>query len=164
MQDVISFLKGYDAYFILGLSGLCLILLIYAIVLTSKLGKISKRRSTKLAEGQIGDIADCLTDHADTLSRLGVQMEQISSNQAELGNDLQKCLRKIGIVRFNAFEDVGGEQSFALAMLDANKNGVIISNLYGRQDSRLYAKSIVNGNGERTLSDEERKALEKALA
>ena len=163
MQDVISFLKEYDTYFILGLSAFCLILFVYAIVLSCKLAKISKSRSTKLAEGQVGDIADCLTDHADTLTRLGSQIEKISSSQVELGNDLQKCLRKIGIVRFNAFDDVGGEQSFALALLDASKSGVIISNLYGRQDSRLYAKSIVNGNGERTLSDEERNALEKAL-
>ena len=163
MQEVINFLKANDAYFILGLAILSLILLIYAIVLSSKLAKISKSRSTRLAEGQAGDIADCLTDHADMLTKFNSRMDEINSNQVELNSDLQKCLRRIGIIRFNAFDDVGGEQSFALALLDANKNGVIISNLYGRQDSRLYAKGIVNGNGERALSEEERKALEKAL-
>ena len=73
-------------------------------------------------------------------------------------------MQKIGVVRFNAFDDVGGEQSFALAILDSNKTGVVVSSLYGRQDARLYAKAIVDGQGDRQLSDEERSALDQALA
>lgn len=163
MQEIISFLKTYDTYFILGLAVLSLVLLVYTIILSSKVAKICRSRNAKLVEGQAGKIADCLTDHADILTKLDIRLEEISANQAELSKELQNCLRKIGIVRFNAFDDIGGEQSFALALLDVNKNGVIISNLYGRQESRLYAKGIVNGNGERALSEEERKALEKAL-
>jgi hypothetical protein len=74
-----------------------------------------------------------------------------------------RCLKKVGIVRYNAFDDVGGEQSFAVALLDSDANGVVISGLYGRQDSRVYAKAIYKGQGERPLSDEEQQALGKAL-
>ncbi len=68
------------------------------------------------------------------------------------------------MVKFDAFEDVGGEQSFVAALLDSSKNGIVLSSLYGRQESRLYAKGIVNGEGDRALSDEERRALDKALS
>jgi hypothetical protein len=67
------------------------------------------------------------------------------------------------VVRFNAFDDIGGEQSFAVALLDANGNGVVLSSLYGRQDSRLYAKTIAGGEPDRPLSSEEKRALDQAL-
>jgi hypothetical protein len=84
------------------------------------------------------------------------------AKQAELAGELDCCVKRMGIVRFNAFDDVGGEQSFALALLNAERDGVVVSSLYGRQDARLYAKSIVKGEGERPLSDEERRAVDKA--
>ena len=164
MREVFGFFEANDAYFILGLSVLSLALLINTLVLYAKLGKLGQQRSKKLAEGHVGEIVDCLSEHADVLSGIRCQIDQISGSQTELSKELGACLRSIGIVRFDAFDDVGGEQSFALAMLDANKNGVIVSNIYGRQDSRLYAKGITNGDGERALSDEERRALEKALS
>ena len=73
-------------------------------------------------------------------------------------------MQNIGIVKFNAFEDAGGEQSFALAVMDEKKDGIIITSLHGRQDTRLYAKRIIGGQGERTLSDEEQKAIQTALS
>ena len=61
------------------------------------------------------------------------------------------CVQRVGMARFDAFDDVGGEQSFALALLDANNTGVVVTSLYGRQDCRVYIKGINKGEGERVF-------------
>lgn len=72
-------------------------------------------------------------------------------------------IQKVGLTRFNPFKDTGGDQSFILALVDANNTGVIISSLHTRTGTRWYAKGIVNGKGvEYDLSDEEEKALKGA--
>ena len=76
----------------------------------------------------------------------------------------EKSIHKVGIVRFNPFRSVGGEQSFSVAFLDAHNSGVVITSLYGQEDSRTYAKPIVSGSSVHNLSREERAALEKAMS
>ncbi len=110
----------------------------------------------------MGDIVDYISEHTRQIEDLKATCSRIDARQSSLDSEISMCLKKIGIVRFNAFEDVGGEQSFALALVDSNANGVLISNLYGRQESRLYVKRVINGESERALSDEEKRALEIA--
>ncbi|SRR3990172_3659435 len=72
-------------------------------------------------------------------------------------------VQKVGLVRFNPFKELGGDHSFALALLDANENGVIITGLHTRERTRVYVKSIKTGKGELELSEEEKKSLKLAL-
>lgn len=72
-------------------------------------------------------------------------------------------IQKIGLVRFNPFKETGGDQSFILALIDAENTGVVISSLHTRTGTRWYAKNVVNGQGsEYELSDDEKKALKGA--
>lgn len=72
-------------------------------------------------------------------------------------------IQRIGLIRFNPFQDTGGEQSFVLALLDTKNSGVVISGLYSRSGMRWYIKKIKNGKGiEHELSGEEMKAIENA--
>ncbi len=164
MGEVINSIRAIDAYFLLGLAALFVFLLIYTISLSRKLAALGRRQSARLSDGNLGEIVSCITEQSDTLSALKDRHEQISTQQEGQSLALSSCVQKIGMVRFNAFDDVGGEQSFALVLLDASGNGVALSSLYGRQDSRFYAKAIVNGEGERPLSEEEQRALGIALA
>jgi len=68
----------------------------------------------------------------------------------------------VGIIRFNPFSEVGGDQSFSLALLNESNDGVVITSLYTRQENRVYGKPIKNGQSEYTLSEEEKQAIEKA--
>ncbi len=164
MYQVVSYVKANDAYFVLGLSLLSLILLVYSILLSSRLAKMKRRRNAALANGNIEEIVNCLTDQSNTVAGLENKLKDVVDRQTSLDRTLSSCVRKLGIVRFNAYDDVGGEQSFALVMLDDNNNGVAVSSLSGRQDTRVYAKRIVGGEGERALSDEERGAFDQARA
>lgn len=72
-------------------------------------------------------------------------------------------IQKVGLVRFNPFKDTGGDQSFALSLIDENDTGVVISGLYSRSGTRWYAKRIVKGKAlEYELSEEEKRALKEA--
>lgn len=76
---------------------------------------------------------------------------------------LDKDLSNLGLVKYNAFEDIGGNQSYSLCMLTREKNGVILTNLVGRNSTRGYALEVEGGVPSRKLSDEEQEALDIAV-
>ena len=85
---------------------------------------------------------------------------KLSDQCVRIEQEGQFHIQKIGLLRFNPFKDTGGDQSFILALLNAQDTGVVISGLYSRSGTRWYAKKIVNGKGtEHDLSEEEKKAL-----
>ena len=87
----------------------------------------------------------------------------------EISNTLhslaQKSIHKVGVVRFNPFKDIGGDQSFALALLDGKNSGVVISSLHTREGTRIYSKPVIKGTSEKyALTDEEKAAIKAAVA
>ena len=74
----------------------------------------------------------------------------------------QHSIQKIGVIRFNPFKDTGGDQSFAIAFLDARNNGFTLSSLFAREGNRVYTKPIENGQSKYPLTEEEKKAIEIA--
>lgn len=77
---------------------------------------------------------------------------------------LGESKRHVGLVRYDAFEDVGGSQSFALAIYDDEGNGAIVNSIIGRAECRVYCKPLLNGRSERDLSQEEQRAIREARA
>jgi len=75
----------------------------------------------------------------------------------------KKHVQKVGVVRFNPFKDIGGDQSFSIALLDEEDNGLVITSLYGREGNRVYAKPIEGGQSKYQLSDEEKEAISRAI-
>ncbi len=97
------------------------------------------------------------------LKRLEENNKKLASDLDDFKKQSKKTLQKVGIVRFNPFKEMGGEQSFAIALLDADNNGFVINSLYGQESSRVYAKPIGNGKSPYPLSREEEKAVNKAM-
>lgn len=87
---------------------------------------------------------------------------EIKAYYTQLDNNIDSCIQKIGLVRYNAFKDVGSDLSFAIALLDRNDNGVILNGLYGSESSNIFAKPIKGGVSKYQLSEEEKEALEIA--
>lgn len=91
------------------------------------------------------------------------EIEKLKVSISKLTKEGDFHLQKLGLFRFNPFKDTGGDQSFILALVDANNTGVIISSLHTRTGTRWYAKKVVKGKGsEYELSDEEEKALKES--
>jgi len=97
---------------------------------------------------------DTVAERVDALNRLHHELEALS----------QRSIQKVGVIRFNPFADTGGDQSFAVALLDAEGSGVVLSSLHGRADTRIFAKSVQAGRSKHALSDEEQDAIRKALS
>lgn len=90
-------------------------------------------------------------------------LDQLRENYDKLERQGLSHIQKIGLVRFNPFKDTGGDQSFILALVDAEETGVVISSLHTRTGTRWYAKGISRGRGiEHELSKEEQEALKGA--
>lgn len=90
------------------------------------------------------------------------EFKKLSENLEILKKKNKLTIQKIGIVRFNPFSRVGGNQSFSLALLDGKDSGVVITSLYVREGNRVYGKPIKNGKSDYSLSEEEKKAIEEA--
>ena len=88
--------------------------------------------------------------------------EKLSEELESLKKESKFSVQKIGIVRFNPFSEVGGDQSFSIALLDGNNDGIVITSLYSREENRVYGKPIKAGVSEYSLSEEEKQAIEKA--
>lgn len=93
------------------------------------------------------------------------EIGQLKSHTAKLEKDGELHIQKLGLIRFNPFKDTGGDQSFALSLLDNHDTGIIISGLYSRAGTRWYAKKVINGKGaEHDLSEEEKRSIKEAKA
>ena len=98
------------------------------------------------------------------LDAMGKDVQAIGSRARAVEAQGHHAVQNIGLVRFNPFEDTGSNQSFALALLDADANGVILSSLHSRQQTRVYLKAITGGRCDSPLSAEETEALNQARA
>lgn len=101
------------------------------------------------------------------LSKKGNKLEQDVNELYKYIDQLEKItsqsITKIGIVRYNPFDNTGGDQSFSVALLNSQNNGLIISSLHGREGSRIYSKPIKQGKSQYRLSEEEENAIKQAL-
>lgn len=118
-----------------------------------------------LLDGVRGDnLEKLLYDHVSERSVMSREFEQVTKRVELLESRMQTAKRYLGIVRYDAFEDVGGEQSFALAFFDELGHGAIITGVVGRSTSRVYCKEIVDGKATKDLSKEEQQAIELAAS
>jgi hypothetical protein len=122
------------------------------------------RRFNSLARGADGhNLEQILVTHMDVVARAEQRMEAIEQAVALLQAQIPSCLQRVHLIRYDAFEDVGGEQSFSAALLDAKGDGVVLTSVYSRSDVRVYAKAIQNGRASHALSREEERALREVV-
>lgn len=89
-------------------------------------------------------------------------LKKLENAVEELGREGHGHFQRMGVVRFNPFSETGGDQSFALALLDKNDSGVVLLSLHSREGTRVYAKPVKDGKSKYELSKEETKAIEEA--
>lgn len=114
----------------------------------------------KLGNGSNFD--EMLREYLADVKNIKKDNAEIKAYYTKLDSDIASCIQKIGLVRYNAFKDVGSDLSFAIALLDRDDNGVVLNGLYGSDSSNIYAKPIKNGKSTYQLSEEEKYALEIA--
>jgi hypothetical protein len=162
-NETIEALSSNSAIALLVLAAAVFFLFFVVIYLLARIRSISRRRSAELSADSAAELARRLNSSAADIKILQDSLTAVSSKAEQLGKQQILCVQKVGFIRFDAFEDVGGEQSFALALLDANDTGVVLSSIYSRRESRIYAKQVSSGNTSHTLSREEEEAMRRAM-
>jgi hypothetical protein len=109
-------------------------------------------------------VAVQLEEQARAVERLEGAVRKLALGERHLAGLADESVRHVGLVRFDAFEDMGGRLSFSAALLDGHGDGVVITSINGRQDTRCYAKRVSGGSSAHNLSDEERQAIKEALS
>lgn len=149
----------YGSQIIIGLLGLSLLLSLIALV---RLRSLNKKYRVFMDALSGKDIEKLLLEHMETVKIVKKENEEQEAQIKELKNAQKSCFQKHGIVRYTAFDDVGSDLSFAIALLDGKDDGIILNGIYSREGSSMYAKAVHDGETKQNLSDEEKKALENA--
>lgn len=148
----------------LGLTILLVVGVIWLLDLEGRLSQLRSRYERSFADGGEEDtsLAAALEDLGARFSKANARTERLAARTEQVDQALAHAVQGVGLVRFRAFEDTGGDQSFSVALTDGEGNGIVISALYGRDATRVYAKSVQDWTSPRSLTEEERQALTKA--
>ena len=123
----------------------------------------NKKIDTLLENGKVKDFKDIFLSQKDKNDDLEKNIKEAFSKIKNLEDICKTTIQKMGVVRFNPFNDIGGDQSFVIALLDDRNNGFLISSLFIKEGSRVYTKAVKNGKSDHTLLKEETEAIEKAI-
>jgi hypothetical protein len=122
-----------------------------------------RERYDRLFQGAGGaDVETGIETLMDQIEEMGGQVGRLQALARQIQSTLGHSVQGVGMVRFRAFQDTGGDQSFALALADGKGNGVILSALYSREGTRVYGKPLAAWESVYSLSDEEKQALDQA--
>jgi low affinity Fe/Cu permease len=163
MQSIISFTNNVQVYMILALIIMVFILMVIIIMNNSSLKKIEKKYRKLMRGVNNKNLEDMVISYLDKIDEVKQDNELMKQMYQEINGQLETCIQRTSVIRYKAFEDVGSDLSFSIALLDGNQNGVIITSIYGRNESTTYAKPIDKGISRYDLSQEEKKVLEQAI-
>ena len=148
-------------WFNVAIVGLMLILVIASIVNSAKTKRIIKKYNGLMRKlGNGSNLETMIKDYIDKVEKVDKKNSEVLEYCDRLDNKIVKCIQKVGMVRYNAFEDTGSDLCFAIALLDFEDTGVVINGIYSREMSNIYAKQIENGKSINKLSEEEIQALQ----
>ena len=149
---------GENFVFIL-LSATALILLLWIVYLQIQLSE-TKKRLDSFCVGKSGkNLEELIVCCGKGIESLEEKNRELLKKTIENNSIALNGIQHVGVVRFNPFKDMGGDQSFSIALLNAHKDGLVISSLFTESGVRIYAKSIKNGESKYQLSEEEKQAI-----
>jgi len=150
-------------------AGLAIVLGVLLYMQNSRLGRL-ERQFRSLMKGQGAttltmSLGDLVANQAERLEDTRIDIEALRKSVQGMEAPVSRSVQYIGVVRFNPFGDTGGDQSFAVALLDQHADGVVISSLHGRTATRFYAKPVLAGvSSGLALSEEEVQAIQQAMS
>jgi hypothetical protein len=161
--DLNAAVAPYLGGIVVALGVAALILVLVAIVQARRLGRMRHRLESLTRDGEGRSLEGMLEAHLDKVYAVARELDELTARSAVLEAGARKAIQRVGLVRYNPFEETGGNQSFALALTDAVGDGIIVSSLHARSGTRVYAKSVIAGKSDGALSQEEAEALRLAM-
>ena len=161
MNNFITFLKT-NFYLIASIA--ILVLLAWSVFLQVRLEKTRKRIKIFFEGRKTKDLEEVIAEQLKRTKKAESDIEKLFKWNKDLQKITDISIQKVGVIRFNPFKDTGGDQSFAIALLDKDNSGLVISSLYSREGTRVYTKPVKKGESSYHLSEEEKQAIQKAIS
>lgn len=153
-----------DLLLTLGIMGIIMaVLFILLLVNMGKSNRLRKRYEAFMQGKNAESLEDTLATRIQQIDQLLISEKQNREDIEKISNTLLYTFQKVGMVKYDAFHEMGGKLSFSLALLDQKNDGFIINAMHSREGCYTYIKEILNGNSIIVLADEEREALNIAL-
>lgn len=157
-------LGGIDiGYILAGIAAVLLIILIMLIVLTVKYTKVKKRYDKFMKGKNAASLEDDMNGVFEDMKLLKGNVDKNKKDIRILYKNMGRTFQKLGIVKYDAFKQMGGQLSFSLALLDENDNGFILNSVHSSEGCYSYTKEVRNGTCSISLGEEEQQALDKAM-
>lgn len=159
MTSLYNIYALYGAELVWGTLGVALVLLLWVFALQWRLARMRRSYQAAMRGAEGADLEGWLAEQRTEQAEFKERLRTLETYNRQLNETVKHHAGRVGVVRFNPFSNTGSNQSFAVAWLDAQENGVVISSLYTRDGVRLYAKPLTQGASTYTLSDEEVEAI-----
>jgi hypothetical protein len=163
MDSIFQYLSANAPQAIFILSVLVVALLVLSYIQGRRIRKFRTLWKDLLNGASGENLERLLYDHLRERMNMLAQVDGLRERIVVLEDKMTGAKRHVGLVKYDAFEDVGGNQSFALAVYDDKGDGALLTSLIGRTDCRVYCKPLLGGKSERSLSQEEQRAIREAV-
>ena len=161
---MISQYLGFDSdYIILGLAGFCIVLFILVIVNMVQTSKMKKKYKKFMSGKNAKSLEETLVKRLDQIDSLVEANAANEKNIKKVVNNMKFTFQKVGLVKYDAFNEMGGKLSFSLALLNASNDGFVLNAVHSREGCYTYIKEIIDGNSIIVLAQEEQEALNMAM-
>lgn len=163
MNNIVEMINQNAAFIMMGLAGVIVLEFILILVLFGKVGGVNKRHKKMMRGVDNKNLEQMIEDYLAKVDTIEANSKDVVGKFGNLEASLKSCVQRVSVVRYKAFEDVGSDLSFSVALLDQNNDGVVLTGIYGRMESTTYAKPIDKGISRYDLSEEEMQALSEAM-
>ena len=163
MNNIIEIINQNAAFIMIGIAAFAILEFILIIILFAKVGGVKGKFKKMMRGVNNKNLEGMLEDYLKKVETIELNSSDAVSKFNRLDENLKNCVQKVAVVRYKAFEDVGSDLSFSIALLDEKNDGVMLTGIYGRMESTTYAKPIDKGISRYDLSEEELQALSEAM-
>lgn len=162
-MEIIDYIESYSVYFILALMALLIVQTFFMIHVNMKCNRL-KRTYSSFMKGKDGkNLEESMLEKFSQFEEVKEESERLKEELRNLEKKMKKHYQKVGIVRYNAFDGMEGNLSFALTVLDENDNGWLFDSMNTEKENHNYIKEIIKGESYIELTKEERESLERAI-
>lgn len=160
------YIETYNFEVITGMGALIALLLIFNLINRIKISRTMKnyKKLSELLNAPTSEnMEETIVEYIQQVNLMKNSIYSLEAKSEELNFRLKNSIQQVAFSRYNAFGDTGSDLSFSLALLDDNSDGFVMTNIYARDESNIYAKPIINGTSTYELSLEEKNIVETAI-